>query len=439
MQTTTRSRRLTAAAVIAVAAPTLCAVGPARASTLTRAPAADDSGSAARQAAPALDGDALQHDLDLVRQHGAIGVVGAARGHHDRWTGASGVRSIDRARAARSGDTFRIGSITKSMVATLALQQVQAKRWTLQTTVGDVLPGLLPGHDDVTLEQLLSHRSGLPDYVSTLIAGASTPEELLSVVRRHYTDRQLVDAALTQPWSFEPGTDYSYSNTGYVVVGMMLERATHHSVRHLLRTRIFGPARMHHSSFPTRLPGFRRPHLTEYATFERPYNFDATNPSVFSSAGAVVSTAEDLDRFYRALFSGRLLRPDLVRTMATPRTNQAGDPAYGLGIYRVGDPCPGPEGQPQYLYGHDGATFGTLSVTFSSPDGTRQASVDYTGRDLTTVPPPTSKPANDFLIDAFSQTCPRTVPTRAKKTASNQLRHVLRDASATPQTALRRQ
>ena len=432
MQTTTRSRRLSAAAFVAVAAPTLCAVGPARASSdsnTSEFPATRPA-TPQRQVGPGLDREALQHDLGRVRGQGAVGVVGAVRGHHARWKGAAGVRSIDAARGARADDTFRVGSITKSMVATLALQQVQAERWSLHTTVGDVLPGLLPGHDDVTLEQLLAHRSGLPDYVSTLIAGVSTPEQLLSVVRRHYTDRQLVDAALTQSWSFAPGTDYSYSNTGYVVIGMMLERVTHHSIRHLLRARVFRPARMHHSSFPTHLPGFRRPHLTEYATFERPYNVDDTNPSVFSSAGAVVSTASDLDRFYRALFTGRLLRPDLVSTMATPRTLESGKPAYGLGIYRVGDPCPGPDGEQQYLYGHDGATFGTLSVTFTSADGQRQASIDYTGRNYQTVPPPTGKPANDFLVDAFSQTCPRAVPAPARKHSANQLRQALRDAPA---------
>lgn len=386
-----------------------------------------------------MDGETLQHDLDLVTQAGAIAVVGAARGSHQWWQGASGVRSIDAARTARPGDTFRVGSITKTMIATLAMQQVQARRWKLTTRVGDVLPGLLPGHELVTLEQLLSHRSGLPDYFGTLLAGAQTPDQLLTVLHRPYTDAQLVAVALKQPWLFRPGTDYSYSNTEYVVVGMMLEQATQRSVAHLLRNRIFVPAGMRSSTYPTRLPGFRWTHLSEYALFERPYNFDATNPSVFSSAGAVVSTAPDLDRFYRALFTGQLLPMNLVRNMATPRTVKAGDPAYGLGIYLVGDPCPGPKGQQQYLYGHDGATFGTLSTAFTSPDGKRQASVNFTGRDYLTAAPPTAKLANDFLIDAFSQTCPRPVSATAKKKAAGQLAQALRGSAATtPAPALRR-
>ena len=116
----------------------------------------------------------LHARVNAVQAAGAIGVVATTSGPRIRWSGAAGVRSLDTGRRARARDTARVGSVTKTMVATLALQEVQRSRWTLSTTVDDVLPGLLPGHGSLTLEQLLSHRSGLPDYLPPIITGSST-------------------------------------------------------------------------------------------------------------------------------------------------------------------------------------------------------------------------------------------------------------------------
>lgn len=361
--------------------------------------------------------DGLRADLNALTAEGAIGVVGAFHGPSISWAAAAGVRSIDRAQPARTNDRIRIGSVTKSMVATLALQEVQRGRWRLSTTIDDVWPGLLPGHGRVTVEELLSHRSGLPDYLPPLLAPATTPSQLVGLLSRHYTDSQLVRTALTQPWLFPPGTDFSYSNTNYVVVGMLLARTNHQQLQQLLTQRIFRPAHMTSARFPERVWP-RASSLSGYALFERPYNLDRTSPSLLSAAGSVVASASDLDRFYRALFTGRLLRPDLVRSMATPRSTKT--LAYGLGIYAVGDPCPSSAGTPQALYGHDGATFGTLTLAFTSADGTRQASIAWTGRQYPQTPT-ASQTANQFLIDAFTATCPRPVPASNRKTTARQL------------------
>ncbi len=348
----------------------------------------------------------LQARANAVKTAGAIGVVAATSGPRIRWSGAAGVRSIDTGRRARARDTARVGSVTKTMVATLALQEVQRSQWTLSTTVDDVLPGLLPGHGSLTLEQLLSHRSGLPDYLPPIITGSSTNAEFFRKLSKRYTDRQLVRLALSQPWLFAPGSDFSYSNTNYVVVGMMLSRSNRKPLARLLSQRIFRPARMTSASFP-RSAWSHRPRLAEYAILKSARSLRRSSPSLFSAAGAVVANTRDLDRFYRALITGRLLAPGLLRSMVTPRSTKT--LKYGLGIYAVGDPCPGPNGQPQVLYGHDGATFGTQTLAFTSADGTRQASIAWTGRQYVAAPP-TAKPANDFLVEAFSANCPRPVP-----------------------------
>lgn len=361
---------------------------------------------------------------------GAIGVAGASRGASGpTWKGAAGVRSIDAALPAKAFDTFRIGSVRKSMIATVALQEVQKKRWSLSTRVGQVLPGLLPGHDAVTLEELLSHRSGLPDYILPITGNPATdPAHFFAALKHRYTDQQLIAAALTQPWLFTPGTQFSYSNTNFVVVGMMLAAVNHSSVGALLKQRIFGPAGMSSATFPMTGPSYAHPHLSDYALFNRPYNLDDTSATLFSSAGGVVANAADLDRFYRALFTGKLLSPALVISMATPRSTMP--LAYGLGIYAVGDPCPGPDGGPVALYGHDGATFGTATFAFTSADGTRQASIGWGGRQYVAGNPPTAVAANTFLVDAFIASCPRPVPPAARAQASKDLQDLTTGARA---------
>ncbi len=353
-------------------------------------------------AAPRLDTAGLQTALDDLTAGYGVGAVAQVVGQGERWSSASGVRRLSgRQPAARPTDRVRVASVTKSMVATLALQEVERGRWKLTTRVDDVLPGLLPGHGDVTLEQLLSHRSGLPDYLVALLSGATSEAAFLDVLSTPYTDRQLVRAALTLPWSFPSGSDFGYSNTNFVVVGLMLARQNHRSVRTLLERRVFTPARMHDSAFP-RSPRIRGAHLTEYMILGQPYSLAGFEPSIFSSAGAVVSTARDVNRFYAALLSGRLLRPALVRTMLTARTDEP--LAYGLGVFAVPDPCPATDGQERLLYGHDGASFGTLTLALSSPDGRRQVTVAVTGRNWD--PEATPLPIGQFAYAALTATCP---------------------------------
>ena len=434
-RTTTR-RRVTAALV----ATALAAPAAAVTTAVTTASATAVTASSVGATAPAqadlrrVAEERLRTRLEAVTEAGAVGAVGYSRGARGRaWSGAAGVRTIDGAQPARAGDTARVASVTKAMVATLAMQEVDRGRWTLDTSVGDVLPGLLPGHDEVTLEQLLSHRSGLPDHIQAILAGAGDTKEFLAAINRDRTDRQLVAAALTQPWLFEPGTDFSYSNTNYVVVGLMLQRAAKRSIRALLEQRVFSPARMTSARFPTTGPAFAGPrHITDYAIVERPYNLDEHSSTIFSPAGAVVASARDISSFYRALFAGRLVSRASLTRMLEPRTPEAG---YGLGIYLAGDPCPGPDGEPQLLYGHDGAAFGTVTFVFSSADGTRQASVAFGGRQYVDQPP-TVTAANDFLVDAFTSTCPRSVPETARERSTRDLGTLSRNLDQAASEAL---
>ncbi|AKU18327.1 serine hydrolase domain-containing protein [Luteipulveratus mongoliensis] len=349
----------------------------------------------------------LQTYLDEMTRDGAVAVVARAQGPHVRWAGSAGVRQRGTQREARPGDQFRVGSVTKTMVATLALQEIQRGHWTLSTTVDQVLPGLLPGHGDVTLEQLLSHRSGLPDGLIPMISSkmhGDSDAAFVAALGEPATAQEFVAAGLTQPWSFPSGTDYAYSNSNYIVVGMMLQKATGQPVKKLLERRVFWPAGMHETTFPTR-PGLRRTGLVESGRFAEGWlSLAGQDPTQFGAAGAVVSTTRDLNAFTSALMSGRLVRKSLVDQMVRPRSS-APDVEYGLGIYRLPDPCT-KKGQPQqYVYGHDGATFGTYAIAFTSADGRRQISAGWTGRHFTD---PTGKQPfdiNPWALAALQKTC----------------------------------
>lgn len=352
------------------------------------------------QATPATD--ALDAGMAKVVADGAIGVTVRVDSPDLTWRGSAGDRALDRRPPAGWQDRFRVASNTKMMVSTLVLQQVEAGTWTLDTRVEDVIPGLLPDHPDVTLRQLLSHTSGMPNGTNELLALHVTgPEwsDFLEAVGRDYTDQDHVDAVNAFPWT-EPG-QFVYSNAGYVVLGMLLQAQTGQSVEQLLRQDVWGPARMRHSSYPLD-PGMPNPALEEDAWLGDPgwLELGGFDPDLFRSAGAVVSTTADLNAFTDALVSGELVDPALVEEMVTPVTSDLMD--YGLGIYRLPDPCSTPE-DPQWLYGHDGASYGTLSVAFTSADGTRQLSLGVTGRDISSLEGRWN--INDVLVPALLATC----------------------------------
>lgn len=351
-----------------------------------------------------LDKPVLRTLLRRLITYQGVGAVAQVVDDGEVWSGAAGHGVLDPDRKARRDAHFRAGSITKTAVSVLALQLVARGRWTLDTTIGDVLPGLWPGYGAVTLRQLLSHSSGMPDYFPPLIRRAHSIPDVVRLFARRRTDRGLVDIAETQPWLFPPGTSYSYSNTEYIVIGLMLRRVTQHSVGWLLQHRVFDRAGMTQSSFPT-APGLPGPRLREYGYLDgtTAYDLKRADPTLFSTAGAMVTTTRDLNRFQLALSQRRLLPRRLLRQL---RSVVAVDPAsgleYGLGSYRILDPCRAP-GTTSWLYGHDGATFATLSVSFASHGGGRRVTAAVTGRygspDLGYV-------LGDLLYVGFAESCP---------------------------------
>lgn len=373
-----------------------------------QATATVDGGTRGDQRAPGFPTKALQPALDAIVAPNVpgsgVGAVAEVRGVGGGWASSSGWADLAAGARAESTDLFRGASNTKPMVSVVALQEVEAGRWTLQTTVAEVLPGLLPqAYGKVTLGQLLSHTSGMPDFAVPYATEAGDFAGILRTISQPRSNRELVAKALREKWQFAPGTKFAYSNTNYVVVGMMLEKVTGQPLARTLEKRVFGPVGMTHTFYAT-TPAWPARHLTDYAIADKPYPLNTFQPSFFGPAGAVTTTAADLNAFYRALVTGKLLKPATVLTMAKPPV--AGS-TYGLGLMAVGDPCAGPDGKPGVALGHTGASFGTMSYAFTSPDGKRQVTLAYNGRDYAKD----SATFNTFLVAALQATCTTKVLT----------------------------
>lgn len=332
--------------------------------------------------------EALDDAVAAVVADGALGATARVEAPGVRWTGAAGLRELGGNAPARAYDRFRVASNTKTMVATLVMQEVERGRWTLDTTVEDVLPGVLPAEiaGVVTVEQLMSHRSGAPalhiqQMIIDRVSDLESWEDFLDALEQRYTIDDHLTTIGNLPWDFEPGTDGAYSNAGYVLLGLMLEEETGWPLDKLLTWRVFLPAGMWHAGYPEEL-GVRGPFMVgaAYAGEEGGWeSLDEWDPTMFAAAGAATAGTRDLNRLNEALFSGRLVSSETVEDMVTPRgTLFGGTIEYGLGVYRVPDPCePG-----EFLYGHDGAAYGTVSINWSSLDGERQITLGVNARDI---------------------------------------------------------
>jgi D-alanyl-D-alanine carboxypeptidase len=230
-----------------------------------------------------------------------------------------------------------------------------------------VVAGLVPNGDRITVRQLLSHTSGLANYTDD---PRFTPAYLRAHPDLRYTPRQLVRIATAMTPRFAPGRSWSYSNTNYIVVGLIVERASGASLGWELRQRVIAPLGLRHTRFEAdgKIRG-RFAHGYERLGYSRYVDVSGIRQSWGWAAGALDSTAVDLADFYRALLSGKLLRPELLRAMEkTVPTTAGGGPSdgYGLGIASTPVSCR------RLVWGHTGGLPGYSALAASSPDGQRQ-------------------------------------------------------------------
>jgi D-alanyl-D-alanine carboxypeptidase len=352
----------------------------------------------AREAPPAV-GLRLQAILDHAVKAPETTFPGVAlsvrRPGEATWAGAAGQASLDPARPMRAGARFRAGSIMKPFVAAATLQLTEEGRFRLDAPLTAVLPARVTARfaaaDRITVRMLLNHTSGIGEFT-----GARFDREVVANPHRRWRPAELLDRAAAQPRTGAPGERFAYSNANYVLLGLVIEKATGKSWRAVVRERIIERLGLRHTRLPR--PGAVPAGRDIAHAYERVNGrlLDVTDidSSMAGAAGghALLTTTGDLSRFLRALLAGRLFeRPQTLKTMRTwvPTPNEDGRVGYGLGLERYVMPG-GLE-----IVGHMGTTGGYRAFMFHLPaQRIDLAMVTTTPAD----PMPVFAPALDVLL-----------------------------------------
>lgn len=220
---------------------------------------------------------------------------------------------------------FRIGSVTKQFTAVAALLLVQEGKLALDDEITKFLPDFPTHGKKITVEHLLTHTSGIKSYTSL--------PEWQTRWREDMTLEQLVALFKDQPMDFAPGERWLYNNSGYVLLGAVLEKASGQSYEELVRSRIFAPLGMKRTGYghttpivPGRVAGYQRTpsgwENASYLSMTQPY-----------AAGALVSTVDDLALWNAALDGGKLLPKELLaRAWTTSKLSDGKTTGYGWGV-----------------------------------------------------------------------------------------------------------
>ncbi|MEV6873033.1 serine hydrolase domain-containing protein [Amycolatopsis sp. NPDC051128] len=328
----------------------------------------------------------LQEAIQEIVDSGFTGVQLRVHDQRGDWAGSAGVRKLGEAAKPPANGQFRAGSSTKTFTATVVLQLVAEGKVELDAPAARYLPQL--GLDRrITVRMLLQHTSGVFNYTGEYYPdGTVKPgipwsgKEWVDNRFHTYRPEELVAFALAQQPRFEPGTDWSYANTNYVLARLLIEKVTGRSYGDEVQRRIVRPLGLRGTVMPgtsTEIPG---PHAHGYYRFEdagQPKTVDVTrqNPSWISSAGEMISTTRDLDTFISALLGGKLLPAPLLAEMLKPHPTP--DPAsdYGLGLFELHADanCGG-----TMLINHNGHVQGYATLMYSTPDGSKTLTASLT-------------------------------------------------------------
>ncbi|MFE6054024.1 serine hydrolase domain-containing protein [Kitasatospora sp. NPDC056446] len=332
-------------------------------------------------AAPAADVAGVLAALQATTAAGAPGAFAVIRDHgaqEDTRSVATGLANLD-GTPMNSSWRFRVGSNSKMFTAVLVMQLVEEGRIDLDRPLREYLPaGTLPEGWTMTGRQVMEHRAGIYDHTNDLLeqAGEETTSAFEARIRSTvYDPRDLVALSVKHGVQYTPGSRYSYSNTDFVLLGLAIENLTGQPYAEVLNERIIQPLHLRKTSFVVPDQAIQGAHVTGYLT-----NDDRSKPLLDStesngswvwSAGAVISDAEDLDRFLTALVAGSnggLVSDASVQQMAAVLPTPTAKVSYGLGFRRISLSCGD-------VYGHGGIVQGFQTQSFTALDGHRSVVV----------------------------------------------------------------
>ncbi|PFD06895.1 serine hydrolase domain-containing protein [Bacillus cereus] len=310
------------------------------------------------------------------------------------WSYAAGVADLSTKKPMKTDFRFRIGSVTKTFTATVVLQLAGENRLNLDDSIEKWLPGVIQGngYDDkqITIRQLLNHTSGIANYTMS-------KDFNMMDTKKSYPAEGLVKMGISMPPDFAPGKSWSYSNTGYVLLGILIEKVTGNSYAEEIENRIIEPLELSNTFLPGNssvIPGTK--HARGYVQLDRasePKDVTYYNPSMASSAGDMISTADDLNKFFSYLIGGKLLKEQQLKQMLTTvptGVDELGD--SGLGIFKM------KLSNGESIWGHGGTIPSFLTFAGGTLGGKHTLVVN-----LNSLKADTSDPFKNILLAEFSK------------------------------------
>ena len=248
-----------------------------------------------------------------------------ARGDEVLYRGACGSANLELGVPLSADQVFRIGSVTKQFAAAAAFKLAEAGKLSLDDPLTKFVPGY-PGGDKVSVRMLLNHTSGIRSY--TDIPGVMEGPQ----IKLDLTTAALIDSFKAEKPDFAPGEGWHYNNSGYVLLGAVIEAASGKPWHVYLDETFFKPLGMHHTRYGNQqdrvIPGHVDGYSRKDDAWARAGYLSMTQPH---AAGALVSTVDDLLKWNRALHEGKVLQDASYRAMITP-VGKAVDSNYGFGI-----------------------------------------------------------------------------------------------------------
>ncbi|MFI6316273.1 serine hydrolase domain-containing protein [Nonomuraea sp. NPDC050556] len=340
--------------------------------------------------APALasgsDPAKLQSTLDGVHRAGMPGAFAVVRDGDQVWRGASGVADVRTQRPVKPGMRHRVGSITKTFTAAAVMQLVEKGHVQLDAPIARYLPQLVPGERGrkITVRMLLNHTSGIAEYIPyafpSMIKYPSlpdmSPKSLDDNRFKHFQPAELVKLGLAAPAVGKPGGSPGvYANTNYVILGQLIEKVTGTKAERYITENVIDRAGLRHTEFPTG-PRVKGPHSRLYESMfgliDPPRDYSVYDMSWAGTGASLVSTMDDLNRFYGKLLDGEIVSQASLEQMqqAVPVISQIGERIeWGLGLLKVEIPGCGT------FWGDVGSVWGAETISLTRADGRRQLSV----------------------------------------------------------------
>ncbi|MDM5428443.1 serine hydrolase domain-containing protein [Bacillus mycoides] len=350
--------------------------------------------SSSLQTSTQRDRNSVKQAVRDTLQLGFPGILAKTSEGGKTWSYAAGVANLSSKKPMKTDFRFRIGSVTKTFTATVVLQLAEENRLNLDDSIEKWLPGVIQGngYDDkqITIRQLLNHTSGIAEYTRSKSFN-------LMDTKKSYRAEELVKMGISMPPNFAPGKSWSYSNTGYVLLGILIETVTGNSYAEEIENRIIEPLELSNTFLPGNssvIPGTK--HARGYIQLDgasEPKDVTYYNPSMGSSAGDMISTADDLNKFFSYLLGGKLLKEQQLKQMLTTvPTGEAALGRYGLGIYETKLP------NGVSIWGHGGSIPGFVTFAGGTLGGKYTLAVN-----LNSLNADSPDPFKNILLAEFSK------------------------------------